>query len=218
MTMMATPRLPALRLLLVALLLVPLPTSAIVRRDPRQEQRFDDGWRFHRGVSAADDPTACALQFPVDLGQTQCMGLELQPAATTEQACQASCCDKAAASSTSCQTWQFCPAGKGCEVRVQKKSRGRARDRVCVYKGVPGLSSAVCLSVCLSVCVGVRCLLRQAAASACVRVPVPVSSVLQEGRALALDGHRAFSSTAPGKNPCSPLPATPPPPRYSVAL
>lgn len=107
-TMTASLRLAAL----LAVALLPSGTRALVRRSPEYEQAFDGGWLFFRGTSPVSQ-AACAAQFPVDLGQTQCLGLQLQGSAGTPQACQAACCGAVA-----CQTWQFCPAGSGCEVRL----------------------------------------------------------------------------------------------------
>lgn len=75
------------------------------------ESMFDEGWKFYRGDSPQVSSETCgAGEFPIDLGQTQCMGLKLVQAASTADACQQACC----AADPYCETWQFCPAGSAC--------------------------------------------------------------------------------------------------------
>eukprot|EP00051_Salpingoeca_urceolata_P020621 m.311632 g.311632 ORF g.311632 m.311632 type:complete len:1102 (-) comp19654_c1_seq4:111-3416(-) len=70
---------------------------------------FDDDWKFYRGddVQAGKCPPDA---FPVDLGQTRCLGLSHVASASTTDACNAACC-----LNRGCETWQFCPASKPCD-------------------------------------------------------------------------------------------------------
>eukprot|EP00658_Telonema_sp_P-2_P013778 TRINITY_DN15226_c0_g1_i2.p1 TRINITY_DN15226_c0_g1~~TRINITY_DN15226_c0_g1_i2.p1 ORF type:complete len:757 (+),score=163.08 TRINITY_DN15226_c0_g1_i2:176-2446(+) len=67
---------------------------------------FDADWRFYRG----DAPANASCDFSVDLGATQCFGLEHVIAATTTDQCRQACCLL-----SGCQTWQFCPDGAPCD-------------------------------------------------------------------------------------------------------
>ena len=53
-------------------------------------ENFDTQWKFARGA----DPSTCAAPaqvFPIDLGDTHCLGLTLQSGANTQDACAAAC-------------------------------------------------------------------------------------------------------------------------------
>ena len=94
--------------LVAGLILAATPPSAFSVRDTL----FDDGWRFFRGDDPSMPPgdTCDAAQFPVDLRDTQCLGLQHISTALTQEAC----CSACTASGAACETWQFCPEGAAC--------------------------------------------------------------------------------------------------------
>jgi hypothetical protein len=75
------------------------PTAGVAAA--QRSSPFDDGWLFNRGdVPAADG----RCDFPIDLGDTQCMGLSFVPNAVSTDACAEACCRD-----VNCATWQWCP-------------------------------------------------------------------------------------------------------------
>ena len=69
------------------------------------------------GVGPPPPPPFCpAGEFSRDLGDVQCFGLETAPAVNGEAInSEAGCCAACdAAGAARCETWQYCPAGKGC--------------------------------------------------------------------------------------------------------